>query len=56
MGLGHFSVFMSDLSLHHVSPVAGSRKPMIALFCYDRNLGIVFDQSYIDDLHDSMAH
>jgi len=28
---------------------------VVALFCYDRDLGMVFDQSYIDELHESMA-
>lgn len=56
MGLGHFNVFMRDLSLHRVSPVVGSRKFVIALFFYGPGPGIVFDQSYIDELYDSMAH
>ena len=55
MGLGDFNVFMGDLSVHRVSPLVSSRKRMVALFCYDRDLGMVFDQSYIDELHESMA-
>ena len=45
-----------ELSLYRVSPAVGSRMRMVALFCYDRNPGMVFDQSYIDKLHESMAH
>jgi hypothetical protein len=54
MGLGDFNVFMGDLSLHRVSPVIGTRRRIVALFCYDREPGMVFDQSYIDELHESM--
>lgn len=45
-----------DLTLHRVSPVIGSRKRIVALFCYDRNPGMVFEQSYIDELLESMPH
>jgi hypothetical protein len=55
MGLGDFNVFMGDLSLHRVRPVIGDRKRIVALFCYDRNPGMVFDQSYISWLHQGMA-
>jgi hypothetical protein len=50
MGLGDFNVFMGDLSLHRVSPVVGERQRVVALFCYDRHPGQVFDQSYIEEL------
>jgi len=45
-----------DLSLHRVRPVVGERKRkrIVALFSYDRDPGMVFDQSYVDELHDSM--
>jgi len=55
MGLGDFNVFLGDLSLHRVTPVTGSRKRIVALFSYDRRPGMVFDQSYIDELHESMS-
>ena len=51
MGLGDFNVFMGDLSLHRVTPVIGARRRVVALFSYDRRPGMVFDQSYIDELH-----
>jgi hypothetical protein len=54
MGLGDFNVFMGDLSLHRVRPVVGERKRIVALFSYDRDPGMVFDQAYVDELHDSM--
>ena len=54
MGLGDFNVFMGDLSLHRVRPVVGERKRIVALFSYDREPGMVFDQAYVDELHDSM--
>ena len=44
------------LSLHRVSPVIGSRKRIVALFCYEHNPGMVLDQSYIDALHENLAH
>lgn len=52
MGLGDFNVFMGDLSLHRVSPVVGERSRVVALFCYDRHPGQVFDQSYIEELQE----
>ena len=55
MGLGDFNVFMGDLSLHRVTPVVGARRRIVALFCYDRDPGMVFDQSYIEELQASMA-
>ena len=55
MGLGDFNVFMGDLSLHRVTPVIGGRRRIVALFSYDRDPGMVFDQSYIDELHASMV-
>lgn len=55
MSLGDFNVFMGDLSLHRVTPVIGARKRIVALFCYDRDPGMVFDQCYIDELHASMS-
>ncbi|MCP4766118.1 MAG: hypothetical protein GY875_07585 [Gammaproteobacteria bacterium] len=55
MGLGDFNVFMGDLSLHRVTPVIGARKRIVALFCYDREPGMVFGQSYIDELQASMG-
>ncbi len=54
MGLGDFNLFMGDLSLHRVTPVIGARKRIVALFCYDREPGMVFGQSYIDELQASM--
>ena len=54
MGLGDFNVFMGDLSLHRVRPVVGARSRIVALFSYDRDPGMVFDQSYIDELRDSL--
>jgi hypothetical protein len=56
MGLGDFNVFMGDLSLHRVTPVIGARKRIVALFCYDREPGMVFGQSYIDELQASMGN
>lgn len=50
MGLGDFNVFMGDLSLHRVRPVIGERRRIVALFCYDRRPGQVFDQAYIEEL------
>ncbi len=55
MGLGDFNVFFGDLSLHRVTPVIGTRKRIVALFCYDRHPGMVFDQAYIDELQASMG-
>jgi hypothetical protein len=43
------------LSLHRVSPVIGSRKRIVALFCYEHNPVMVLGQGYIDELHESMA-
>jgi hypothetical protein len=54
MGLGDFNVFFGNLSLHRVTPVIGARRRIVALFCYDRDPGMVFDQSYIDKLHETM--
>ena len=55
MGLGNLTVFKGDLSMHRVTPVVGSRKRIIALFCYDRKPGTVFEQSYIEELTQSMV-
>jgi len=55
MALGDFNVFMGDLSLHRVKPVVGKRKRMVALFSYDRDPGMVFDQSYVDEMHQAMT-
>ena len=54
MRLGDFNVFMGDLSLHRVRPVKGSRRRIVGLFCYDRRPGMVFGQSYINELRASM--
>ena len=54
IGLGDFNVFMGDLSMHRVTPVVGSRPRVVALFSYDRRPGMVFDQSYIDELYEGM--
>jgi len=54
MGLGDFNVFMGDLSLHRVTPVIGARQRIVALFCYDRAPGMVFEQAYIEELQASM--
>ncbi|MEM8687867.1 MAG: hypothetical protein AAGF81_11095 [Pseudomonadota bacterium] len=54
MAVGNLVVFKGDLSLHRVTPVAGPRKRVVALFCYDRAPGTAFAQSYIDELHQRM--
>ena len=54
IGLGDFNVFMGDLSMHRVTPVVGSRPRVVALFSFDRRPGMVFDQSYIDELYEGM--
>ncbi|HUV23487.1 MAG TPA: hypothetical protein VMZ32_16960 [Gammaproteobacteria bacterium] len=56
MGLGDFNVFMGDLSLHRVKPVIGGRQRIVALFSYDRDPGMVFDQSYVDEMHQAMTN
>jgi predicted 2-oxoglutarate/Fe(II)-dependent dioxygenase YbiX len=56
MGLGDFNVFMGDLSLHRVKPVIGAQRRIVALFSYDRDPGMVFDQSYVDEMHQAMTN
>jgi len=34
--------------------VVGKCKRIVALFSYDRDPGMVFDQAYVEALHDSM--
>jgi hypothetical protein len=50
MTVGNLTVFKGDLSMHRVTPVEGSRKRIVALFCYDRNPGTSFSQGYINEL------
>lgn len=50
MAEGDFNVFQGDLSMHRVTPVAGERSRIVALFCYDRNPGMRYDQWYIEQL------
>ena len=40
--------------LHRVRPVIGKRLRVVALFCYDRDPGMVFDQAYVDELHQTL--
>lgn len=50
MAEGDFNVFRGDLSMHRVTAVEGERKRIVALFCYDRNPGMRYDQWYIEQL------
>lgn len=50
MAVGNLVVFKGDLSLHRVTPVQGNRKRIIGLFSYDRDPGMTFAQSYIEEL------
>ena len=50
MNEGDFNVFQGDLSMHRVTPVEGRRNRIVALFCYDRNPGMRYDQWYIEQL------
>ena len=47
---GDFNVFRGDLSMHRVTAVEGPRKRVVALFCYDRNPGMRYEQWYIEQL------
>ncbi len=47
---GDLNVFKGNLSVHRVTPVEGDRRRIIGLFCYDRQPGTTFEQSYIDKL------
>ena len=55
MDVGNPTVFQGDLSMHRVTPVVGRRQRIVALFCYDRNPGTVFAQSYIEELTQNMG-
>ncbi len=50
MAPGDLTVFKGDLSMHRVTPVAGTRRRIVALYCYDQHAGTTFDQWYIDEL------
>ena len=50
MAEADFNVFQGDLSMHRVAPVEGRRRRIVALFCYDRNPGMRYDQWYIEQL------
>ena len=54
-GSRKFNVFFADLSLHHVRPVIGKRPRVVALFCYDRDPGMIFDQSCVDEMHQGLS-
>ena len=55
MGVGNLTVFKGDLSMHRVTPVIGQRQRIVALFCYDREPGTSFAQSYINELTQNMG-
>jgi hypothetical protein len=42
--------------LHRVKPVIGAQRRIVALFSYDRDPGMVFDQSYVDEMHQAMTN
>ncbi len=50
MSVGTLTVFKGDLSMHRVTPVEGTRRRIVALYCYDQHAGTTFDQWYIDEL------
>ena len=50
MAEGDFNVFRGDLSMHRVTAVEGQRDRVVALFCYDRNPGMRYEQWYIEQL------
>ena len=50
MAEGDFNIFRGDLSMHRVTAVEGQRNRVVALFCYDRNPGMRYQQWYIEQL------
>ncbi|MEM7291851.1 MAG: hypothetical protein AAF420_00485, partial [Pseudomonadota bacterium] len=54
LGVGNLTVFRGDLSLHRVTPVQGKRKRIVALFSFDQNPGMVFDQAYVEELQSGL--
>jgi len=54
MELGDLTIFKGDLSLHRVTPVQGSRRRIVALFCYDQQPGTSFSQGYINELEQGL--
>ena len=36
--------------MHRVTPVEGTRRRIVALYCYDQLAGTTFDQGYIEEL------
>jgi hypothetical protein len=52
--LSQGALFAHDRVLHARAEFGDPRRRIVALFCYDRDPGMVFDQGYIDELHDSM--
>lgn len=51
---GDLNLFRGDLSMHRVTPVDGGRRRILALFGYDREPGMTFEQSYIDELEQGL--
>ncbi len=54
MAEGDFNVFQGDLSMHRVTPVEGPRNRVVALFCYDQEPGMRYDQWYIEQLKEGL--
>jgi hypothetical protein len=50
LAVGDLNVFQGDQTLHRVSPVEGTEKRVVALFCYDRQPGTNFGEPYIAGL------
>lgn len=48
---GDLTVFFGDESLHRVSPVTGDQDHIVALFCYDRDPGTTFSETYVRGLN-----
>ncbi len=47
---GDLNVFQGNRTLHRVSPVEGATRRIVGLFSYDREPGMTFDESYINEL------
>lgn len=54
LSVGDLNVFQGDYTLHRVTPVKGTRKRVVGLFCYDRAPGTNFGEPYISELRRQM--
>ena len=50
LAVGDLNVFQGDRTLHRVTPVEGDTRRIVGLFCYDRQPGTNFGESYIEEL------